>query len=100
MVTEFASEKQFELLKKFKRQGTLSRKQLTRPLKLTNIQAVELGFDVPKGEDFTLSPLEPEEGALFGRVPVVEPSVVEEPLGVERLLERVFPERFVPEEIP
>ena len=91
---EYATLKQFELLKKFKAQGTLQKKMLTRDLWLTNRQALELGYDVPKGEDFLLSPTEKkvtvskfgwEEEALYGGVPLPppeEPTVQLEGIGV------------------
>ncbi len=61
---KFATRKQFDLLKKFKKAGTLQEKTLTSDVRLTNRQARELGFDAIEGEDFLLSP------TLEGRVPL------------------------------
>ena len=66
---QYASLQQFELLKKKKRLGQLPTTQLTTPLWLNNRQALELGYDVPEGEDFLIEPGVPEPKALFGRIP-------------------------------
>ena len=73
MVTEakeYASPKQLELLKRYLKEGTLGKKQLTKPLWLTSPQARELGYETPEGEDFLLSPTQPKEGALYGGIPL------------------------------
>ncbi|GAI45277.1 unnamed protein product [marine sediment metagenome] len=66
---EYATPEQFELLKKFKKQGTLAEKELTRELWLTYEQAFELGYDVAEGEEFLLSPTERKPEALYGGIP-------------------------------
>ena len=92
---EYATPTQVKLLKKFKTEGTLSERKLTRPLWLTNRQASELGYTVGEGEDFLLSPTEPED--LFGGVTTpLEPEELlpispEVPEDTFSLIARLFP---------
>ncbi len=55
---EYANPQQFDILKSSLSEGTLGQKQLTRDLWLTSQQAKELGYNVPEGQDFKLTPTE------------------------------------------
>src|SRR3990167_6658520 len=93
---EFASPEQFNLLKKFKQEGTLARKQLTRPLWLTKEQAKELGYN--QGEsDFQLTPGEITGDAIAGGLPqptieTVEPLTtgLQAPPEIIALLKKIY----------
>ena len=73
---EYASPELFDILKSYKREGTLSKKQLTRDLWLKPEQAKELGYNQGE-EDFLLTPGEITEDAIAGRLPqpTIEPQL-------------------------
>ena len=98
----YVSLDQFELLRKFKREGTLAKKQLSQDLWLTKEQAKELGFNQGE-EEFKLSPAEPLPGDVYGRIaqqPIPEfkpPEIAPEAGGnISNLLLRLYPTQFAP----
>ena len=111
-VREYANRLQYDILKRARQEGTLSQKYLTKPLWLTHQQAVELGYDVPEGEDFLLEPAEPREGALYGGIPlptipspatvkpVQQPPLPVIPTNVDTALRNLYPESFAGTETP
>jgi len=99
---EYATTKQFELLKEYKAEGTLAQKKLTRPLWLTYKQAIELGYEVAEGEDYLLSPTAPVAGEPYGGIPqptitegVPEVTAVVAP-EVTGILQKIYPEMYDP----
>ncbi len=82
---QYATQEQFDLLKKYKEQGTLAEKELTTNLWLTGRQATELGYKVTPGEDFLLQTGEARARHLYGEIV---------PPDVPSLLQRVYPEKF------
>jgi len=97
---EYISETQFNLLKRYKAEGTLAEKKLTRPLWLKPYQAKELGFETTEGEDFLLEPVVPGITG-YGEIPVPEEEEPEKPfelpVPVSESLKTLYPEMFRPE---